>query len=124
MTPTVQKGSSNSNFKLFDFNKFEGIQCKERGGIEHIQAQCANTLMKKKAMQSTWSNDDSTDSIDEEDLVGGLVVHNDGNKKELNIRDASISKALHLASCKEDTDSRLDMITRIMILIATSVTLI
>ena len=74
---TVQKGSFNSNSKLFDFNKLEGIRCRECGGIGHIQAQCANTLMKKKAMQSTWSNDDSTDSIDEEDLVGGLVVHND-----------------------------------------------
>ena len=35
--------------------------------------------MKKKGMQSTWSDDDSNDSIDEEDLIGGLVVHNDGS---------------------------------------------
>ena len=65
--------------------------------------------MKKKTMQSTWSDDDSNDSIDEEDLVGGLVAHNDGSKHELNIRDASTSKASHLVPCKEDTDSRLNI---------------
>ena len=52
--------------------------------------------MKKKAMQSTSSDDDSNDSIDEEDLVGGLVVYNDvsrytnGSEQESNIIDASI----------------------------------
>ena len=95
MAPTTQEGSSNPNFKLFDLNKFEGIQCRECGGIGHIQAQCANTLMKKKAMQSTWSDDDSNDSIDEEDLVGGLIVHNDSNKHESNIRDASTTESSH-----------------------------
>ena len=64
MAPMVQKGFSNSNSKLFDFNKLKGIQCRECGGIGHIQAQCANTLMKNKAIQSTWSDDDSNDSID------------------------------------------------------------
>ena len=53
VAPTTQEGSSYSNSKLFDLNKLEGIQCRECGGIGHIQAQCANTLMRKKAMQST-----------------------------------------------------------------------
>ena len=61
--------------------------------------------MKKKGMQSTWSDDDSNDSIDEEDLVWGLVVHNDGSKQESNIRDASTSESSHLAPCKEDNNS-------------------
>ena len=80
----------------------------------HIQTQCANTLMKKKAMQSIWSENDSNDSIDEEDLVGGLIVydnvskHTNNNEYELNIGGASTSKVLHRAPCKEDTDSHLD----------------
>ena len=69
-------------------------------------------------MQSIWSNYDSNDSIDEEDLVGGLDVHNDmskstnGNEQKSNIRGASTSKVLHLTSCKEDTDSCLDTIVQ------------
>ena len=50
VTPTAQKGSCNSNSKLFDFNKLEGIRCRECRDIRHIQSQCANTLMKKKAI--------------------------------------------------------------------------
>ncbi|KAH9780171.1 hypothetical protein KPL71_007985 [Citrus sinensis] len=45
-------------------------------------------------MQSTWSDDDSNDSIDEEDLVGGLVVHNDGNSDVSDI-DINDKKAFH-----------------------------
>ena len=63
-------------------------------------------------MQSTWSDDDFNDNIDEEDLVGGLVVHNDGSKQELNIRDASTSEAFHLAPCKEDIDPHLKTIVQ------------
>ena len=58
-------------------------------------------------MQSTLSDDDFNDSIDEEDLVGELVVHNDGSKQE-----SSTSEALHLASCQEDIDFRLDTIVQ------------
>ena len=115
---TAKKGSSKSNYKLFDFNKLEDIRCRECGGIGYIQAQCANSLMKNKAMQSTWSDDDYKDSIDEEDFVGGLVVHNDVSKytndseQESNIRDAYISKASHLAPCKEDINSRLGTVAQ------------
>ena len=37
-------------------------------------------------------------------------MHNDSNKQESNIRDASTSESSHLAPYKEDTDSRLDTI--------------
>ena len=63
-------------------------------------------------MQSTQSDNDSNDSIDEEDLIGGLIVHNDSSKQESNIRDASTSESSHLAPCKEDTDSRLHTIVQ------------
>ena len=63
-------------------------------------------------MQFTWSDNDSNDNIDEEDLVRGLVVHNDGSKKESNIINASTSEASHLAPCKEDIDSHLDTIVK------------
>ncbi|KAH9671430.1 hypothetical protein KPL70_017375 [Citrus sinensis] len=66
----------------------------------------------QKAMQSTWSDDNSNDSIDEEDLLRGLVVHNDGSKQESNIINASTSEASHLAPCKEDIDSHLDTIVQ------------
>ena len=77
---TARKGSSNPNPKLIYINKLKGIRCRECGGIGHIQTQCANTLMKKKAMQSTWSENDSNESIDEEDLVGGLIVYDNVSK--------------------------------------------
>ena len=63
-------------------------------------------------MQSTWSVDDSNDSIDEEDVVGGLVVHNDSSKQESNIRDVSTSESLHSAPRKKDIDSLFDTIVQ------------
>ncbi|KAH9779116.1 hypothetical protein KPL71_007601 [Citrus sinensis] len=47
-----------------------------------------------------------------QNLVGGLIVHNDSSKHESNIIDASTSESSHLAPCKEDTDSRLDTIVQ------------
>ena len=114
VAPTAQKGCFNPNSKCFDLSKLEGIQCNEYEGIGHIQAQCANTLAKNKAMQSTRSDDYSNDSIDEEDLVGGLVTHDDVKKEtngdiyESNVKGASSSKTLHIARYKEDTSSYLD----------------
>ncbi|CAM8938235.1 unnamed protein product [Rhodiola kirilowii] len=37
----------------------EEIQCHECGGFGHIQSQCANTLMKKKAMIASFSDSES-----------------------------------------------------------------
>ena len=53
VAPMGQEGFSYPNSKLFHLIKLEGIQCREHGGIGHIQVQCDNTLMKKKAMEST-----------------------------------------------------------------------
>ncbi|XP_060972614.1 uncharacterized protein LOC133038466 [Cannabis sativa] len=45
-------------------NKSMGIQCRECDGFGHIQAECANTLKKKKALVATWSDsDEEKDSI-------------------------------------------------------------
>ena len=49
--------------------KGRGIQCRECDGYGHIQAECANTLKKKKnkAMKSTWSDDESSNASQDED---------------------------------------------------------
>ncbi|KAK9185506.1 hypothetical protein WN943_025862 [Citrus x changshan-huyou] len=60
--------------------------------------------------------------IDEEDLVRGLVVHDNmskhtnDNEQESNIGDASISTASHIAPYKEDIDSHLDIDSRLDII--------
>ncbi|KAM6576624.1 hypothetical protein CsatB_028461 [Cannabis sativa] len=38
--------------------KGRGIKCRECDGYGHIQAECANTLKKKKALAATWSDSD------------------------------------------------------------------
>ncbi|XP_060965625.1 uncharacterized protein LOC133034539 [Cannabis sativa] len=38
--------------------KGRGIKCRECDGYGHIQAECANTLKKKKALATTWSDSD------------------------------------------------------------------
>lgn len=75
--------------------------------------------MKKKVIQSTYSDDDSNDIIDEDDLVGELVVHNDmskytnGNKQE-----STLEVQPHLKPRTRTT------MTRTMIRIGTLMTLI
>ncbi|PON72887.1 hypothetical protein PanWU01x14_063560, partial [Parasponia andersonii] len=51
-----------------NFNKKKGIQCREYEGYGHVQAEYANTLKKKtKAMTTTWSDEESEGSQDEDD---------------------------------------------------------
>lgn len=66
--------------------------------------------MKKKAIQSTQSDDDSNDSNDEEDLVtyDDVSKQTNGDVYESNIKGASLFKILYIASYKEDTNSHLD----------------
>ncbi|XP_060959367.1 uncharacterized protein LOC133030592 [Cannabis sativa] len=45
--------------------KGKGIQCHECSGFGHIQAECANTLKKKKALAVTWSDSEEEESSDE-----------------------------------------------------------
>ncbi|XP_060961015.1 uncharacterized protein LOC133031514 [Cannabis sativa] len=45
--------------------KGKGIQCHECSGFGHIQAECANTLKKKKALAVTWSDSEEEEASDE-----------------------------------------------------------
>ncbi|KAM6543950.1 hypothetical protein CsatB_008397 [Cannabis sativa] len=45
--------------------KGKGIQCHECSGFGHIQAECANTLKKKKALAVTWSDSEEEETSDE-----------------------------------------------------------
>ncbi|XP_062103421.1 uncharacterized protein LOC133814482 [Humulus lupulus] len=60
-------GKENGPKKIMPFNqrsvtsqerKNREIRCRECDGFGHIQAECANTLKKKKAMAVTWSDSD------------------------------------------------------------------
>ncbi|XP_062106271.1 uncharacterized protein LOC133817703 [Humulus lupulus] len=60
--------------------KNHGIQCRECEGFGHIQAECANTLKKKKALVVTWSDSDedkeennSNDSDGEKQMVAFMA---------------------------------------------------
>ena len=65
-------------------------------------------------MQSTQSDDDFNDVLNEENLIKGLVTHDDMSKQtnddvlESNIEVLRSSKTLHIAPYKKDTNSRLD----------------
>ena len=49
-------------------NKNKGVQCRECDGSGHIQSKCANTLKKKKAMNTSWSDEDLEDSQNKEEI--------------------------------------------------------
>ncbi|KAM6563438.1 hypothetical protein CsatB_023436 [Cannabis sativa] len=55
--------------------KGRGIKCRECDGYGHIQAECANTLKKKKALTTTWSdseeekNSTATEGSDEDKQI-------------------------------------------------------
>ncbi|XP_060962238.1 uncharacterized protein LOC115703916 [Cannabis sativa] len=60
--------------------KGRGIKCRECDGYGHIQAECANTLKKKKALAATWSDSDeeknstASEGSDEEKQVLAFMV--------------------------------------------------
>ncbi|XP_062080126.1 uncharacterized protein LOC133784870 [Humulus lupulus] len=70
--PRRNFGGNNKQNQQSSYKKNRGIQCRECDGFDHIQAECANTLKKKKALAATWSNSDeeknpnSSDGSDEE----------------------------------------------------------
>ena len=69
-------------------NKNKGVQCRDCDGFGHIQSECANTL-KKKAMNSSWSDGDSKDSQNEEnDHIGNVAF-------------ASICQIIFVLLCKK-----------------------
>ncbi|CAM8968333.1 unnamed protein product [Rhodiola kirilowii] len=51
--------SKTSDMRQDSSEKGKEIQCRECRGFGHIQAQCANTLMKKKAMVASFSDSES-----------------------------------------------------------------
>ena len=62
--------------KRFDFsNNKKGIQCRECEGFSHIQFECANTRKKKnEALKSTWSDEESKGSQEDDELVSNQVT--------------------------------------------------
>ncbi|XP_062119347.1 uncharacterized protein LOC133833105 [Humulus lupulus] len=78
--PRRNFGGNNKQTQQFGDKKNRGIQCRECDGFGHIQAECANTLKKKKALAATWSDSDeeksstSSDRSDEEKQVVAFVA--------------------------------------------------
>ena len=71
--PKPPKGKNPFKPNVFA-NKNKGVQCRECDGFGHIQSEFANTLKKKKAMNTSWSDEDSKESQnEEEDLVGNVI---------------------------------------------------
>ncbi|XP_060973891.1 uncharacterized protein LOC133039102 [Cannabis sativa] len=73
-------GKNQSNFNKAPQSgeeKGRGIQCHECKGFGHIQAECANTLKKKKALTVTWSDSDeeepSDSSKDDKSMIAFLA---------------------------------------------------
>ena len=53
----------------------KGIQCRECEGFGHIQSECANTLKKKgKSLKTTWSDNESDDSEEDDNNISNYVV--------------------------------------------------
>ena len=72
--PKMFKGK-NSSKKSYCSNKKKRIQCRECEGYGHIQSECANTRKKKSmAETSTWSDEESNRSQEEDDMVSNLVA--------------------------------------------------
>ena len=64
-----QEGNFSSHSNLFETDIDRSIRCRACDGFNHIQTQCPNYILKKKMIQTTWS-DHNDSSIDNEDIVG------------------------------------------------------
>lgn len=56
-------------------------------GFGHIQADCANTLKRNKALTASWSDDENTDeqeSVEEYEKIIALTSFTEGNREGLN----------------------------------------
>ena len=70
--PKNKKAVSTSELK----KQNKGIQCRECEGFGHIQSECANTLKKKgKSFKTTWSDEESEGSEEEDDHVRAIILH-------------------------------------------------
>ena len=62
----------------------KGIQCREYEGFGHIQSECANTLKKKgKSFKTTWSDEESEGSEEEDDHVSNYIAFQVTSKKDV-----------------------------------------
>ncbi|CAM8914236.1 unnamed protein product [Rhodiola kirilowii] len=55
----------------------KGVKCRECGGYGHIQAECANTLKKKKngkSLNVSWSDDEAEESTEEEETSNFVAL--------------------------------------------------
>ena len=60
----------------------KGIQCRECEGFGHIQSECVNTLKKKgKSLKTTWSDNESDDSEEDDNNVSNYVVFHATSQK-------------------------------------------
>ena len=92
-----------NNFRNLNSNgekKYRGIQCHECNGFGHIQAECANTLKKKKALAVTWSDseDDKNSSNSEgsecdKQVIAFLAKEGQEQENEEDDVDSEISTA-------------------------------
>ena len=72
--PNTFKGKNSSENLDFTNNK-KIIQCRECEDYRHIQSQCADTRKKKsKALKSTWSDDESDGSQEDDSMVSNQVA--------------------------------------------------
>ena len=72
--PNTFKGKNSSKNSNFSNNK-KMIQCRECESYGHIQSECANTHKKKsKAIKSTWSDEESNGSQEDDNIVSNQVA--------------------------------------------------
>ena len=106
-----KNSSKNSNFP----NNKKMIQCKEYESFRHIPSECANTRKKEnKALESTWSDEESNSSQEEDDLVSNQIAFSgtlvSGNHLFMQGRSDSVAIDTICLSAKLDTvvtDSKL-----------------
>ena len=111
--PNTFRGKSSSKNSYFLNNK-KRIQCKECEGLGHLQSECAKTRKKKnKALKSTWSDEESDGSQEEDNLVSNQVAFSStlvsGNYLFIQRRSGSVVTNIVCLSAKLDivvTDSK------------------
>ncbi|CAM8890269.1 unnamed protein product [Rhodiola kirilowii] len=71
------KTRTSENRQEFSTEKGKDIQCRECRGFGHIQAECANTLKKKKAMTANLSDSESDDEENNDETTNFVAFPTD-----------------------------------------------
>ena len=80
MTPTSNMFAAHQKFHRHtggnpdQKKKFKGIQCRECEGYNHVQAECDNTCKKKKSYTVTWSDEETEDQNEGEEVFTDSVA--------------------------------------------------